>query len=373
MHDALSLPRSVPHNGMPPLDLSGPALSFFEVWPQRVFYAPMILYWLWLAAKHGGFTLPTAVNPTFPLGGWIGESKHAVLSLAGEHARKFFAPHISFQKTSAASDEIARAALLQAKMTGIAFPMVAKPDKGCRGVGVRRVRNETDLSAYISAFPAGERIILQAFVDQEGEAGVFYVRRPGQANGQIVSLTLKYFPHVFGDGRSTLAELITSDPRASALKNTYLSRHAGRLNMVLARGEPYRIAFAGSHSRGTIFRNGHEHITRAMTCAFDTIAKDIPGFHFGRFDVRFPTIWDLQLGEGFTILECNGVGAEATHIWDRKTTLRQAYRTLMTQYATMWEIGGENFRGGAKRATLRELFRAWHDEVALWSRYPATE
>src|SRR5690242_20852609 len=115
MSDILALSRGiVPHRGMPPLDRSGPALSFFELWPQKLFYAPMVLYWLWLAAKHRGFTLPTATNPTFPFGGWIGESKHAVLSLAGEHARKFFAPHICFRKSAAHSDEIADAALVQA-------------------------------------------------------------------------------------------------------------------------------------------------------------------------------------------------------------------------------------------------------------------
>ncbi len=373
MSDAVALFRRTPHQGMPPLDLSGPALSFFEFWPQKAFYAPMLLYWIWLSVKHRGFTLPTAANPSFPFGGWVGESKHSVLSLAGDHARAFFAPHICFPKTSSPPDEIARAAILQARTSSIAFPMVAKPDKGCRGVGVRRIRNPVDLSAYISAFPEGERIILQPFVDQEAEAGVFYVRRPGDQNGQIVSLTLKYFPHVFGDGHSTLAELISRDARASTLKNIYLPRHSGRLTMVLAPGEPYRIAFAGSHSRGTIFRNGNRHITPAMTRAFDAIAKDIPGFHFGRFDVRFSSIWDLQLGKGFTILECNGVGSEATHIWDRKTTLGGAYKALMTQYATMWEIGKENSRQGARPARLRELFRAWRSEVDLWGRYPATE
>src|SRR5690242_10952748 len=51
--EAIALER-VPHQGMPPLDLSGPALSFFEFWPQQIFYAPMILYWLWLTLKHGG-------------------------------------------------------------------------------------------------------------------------------------------------------------------------------------------------------------------------------------------------------------------------------------------------------------------------------
>ena len=75
MVDVAAKGAHTPHEGMPPLDISGPPVSFFEFWPQRYFYAPMMLYWLWLTLKHGGrFSLPTAANPAFPMGGWIGES-----------------------------------------------------------------------------------------------------------------------------------------------------------------------------------------------------------------------------------------------------------------------------------------------------------
>jgi hypothetical protein len=372
--EAIALER-VPHQGMPPLDLSGPALSFFEFWPQQIFYAPMILYWLWLTLKHGGrFALPTAANPSFPLGGWIGESKEAVLSKGGEHARKFIAPYIAFaREPQIPLDHAVRAAALQARRAGFTFPLVAKPDKGCRGAGVRRIRNESELAAYVSQFPIGERIVLQALVDHEAEAGIFYIRKPGEENGQIFSLTLKYFPYVYGDGSSTLGELIARDQRAGTLRDIYLPRHAGRHNHVLAPGEPYRIAFAGSHSRGTIFRDGNRYITDRMRQAIDRIAKDIDGFYFGRFDVRFSSLEELQQGRNFWILECNGAGAEATHIWDRKTTLLAAYRVLMRQYKLLWGIGAENVRRGARPAGLLELFRAWRNEVDLWSRYPLTE
>ncbi len=371
MSEALAL--RVPHQGMPPLDRSGPALSHFEFWPQQVFYAPMILYWLWLSLKHGGFMLPTAANTGFAFGGCIGESKQEVLSQAGPHARRHIAPFISFPRGGGDVDQTVRAALRHGAKLGLAFPLVAKPDKGCRGAGVRRVRNENELVRYAAEFPKGERIVLQALVDHEAEAGVFYVRRPGQARGYIASLTLKYFPYVYGDGRSTVGELIASDPRAGSLKDIYLPRHAAKRDLVLKPGEPYRIAFAGSHSRGTIFRDGNRHITDAMTRAFDCIAKDIDGFHFGRFDVRFSSIGELQQGRGFTILECNGAGAEATHIWDRKTTLAEAYRSLMRQYALLWEIGAENVRRGAKPARFHQLVRAWRHEAALWAKYPMTE
>ena len=334
----------------------------------------MVLYWLWLSLRHGGFTLPTVANPSFPFGGWIGESKDIVLMNAGAYARGYIAPWISFERAENTSvDHTLRTALLLAKKSQIGFPLVAKPDKGCRGAGVRRVRNENELAVYIATFPTAERVVLQELVDFEAEAGVFYVREPDSARGKIISLTLKYFPYVFGDGRSTLRELIERDSRANALMHIYIPRHVHRLDQVLPPGEPYRIAFAGSHSRGTIFRDGNRYITAALEEVFDKIARDIAGFHFGRFDIRFSSIDELRQGRNFRIIEVNGAGAEATHIWDRGTRLVDAYRTLMRQYALLWKIGADNARRGHARAGLFELLSAWRKEVRLWSRYPMTE
>ena len=371
MSSALAAPPRVPHEGMPPLDQSGPAVSFFEFWPQHEFYAPMVLYWLWLSLKHGGrFTLPTISNPLIPMGGWIGESKAAVFDLSGPYARTFISPWALFHN---AEGTTVADALACVKRAGIQFPFVAKPDMGCRGVGVRRIRSEVQLAAYIEGFPKGQNIVFQALVDHEPEAGIFYIRKPSEPRGRIVSVTLKYFPYVYGDGRSTLKELIEGDRRAGPLKHIYLPRHKERLGLVLAPGEPFRIAFAGSHSRGTIFRNGNALVTEAMTDAFDRIARDVKEFYFGRFDVRFPSITDLQAGHNFTIVEINGAGAESTHVWDRNTRLSDAYRALMEQYAAMWEIGAMNARRGFRPARLRDILQAYRDEVRLWAAYPQTE
>jgi hypothetical protein len=90
----------------------------------------------------------------------------------------------------------------------------------------------------------------------EGEAGIFYCRRPGQPQGRIISITPKYFPYVTGDGWRTLRQLILGDARAGRLSHLYLRRHTARLDEVPAPGEAIRLAFAGSHSRGAPRRPG---------------------------------------------------------------------------------------------------------------------
>jgi hypothetical protein len=365
-----------PHQGMPPFDDSGPALSFFEFWPMWAFYPPVAAWAAWLMLRHRGLLLPTVANPSFPGGGFVGESKADILELACRHVPEWVAPFAAFDRgpagEQALTEDLLRAQSLL-RDAGIALPVVAKPDLGCRGAGVRLIRDEAALRAYLAGFPNGARMVLQRLVPYEGEAGLFYCRLPGQERGRVVSVTLKYFPHVVGDGKRTLRELILADPRAGKLSHLYLGRHRARLEEVPAAGQSTRLAFAGSHSRGAIFRNGNRFITPAMEAAVDAIARRIPEFHFGRMDVRFEDFEAVRQGHGFTIVEINGAGAESTHIWDRRTGLLEAWRDLMRQYQWLFEIGAANRRRGHKPMGWRAFVKAWQQEKRLTPAYPSTD
>ena len=371
----LSTPAVRPHQGMPPFDQGGPPTSFFEFWPMWAFYPPIALYAAWQMLRYRGILLPTVANPSFPGGGFFGESKADILALAMQHVPDWVAPFVRIERPAAPTDVVQErdAALAALAAAGLALPGVAKPDLGCRGAGVKLVRTAGDLQAYLAAFPPGAPLLLQRLVPFEGEAGVFYCRHPGQARGRIVSITLKYFPYVIGDGKSTLRELILADPRAGRLTHLYFKRHTARLDTVPAEGEAIRLAFAGSHSRGAIFRNGTHLVTPEMEARFDDIAHRLPEFHFGRFDVRFEAFTDVQAGRGFTIVEVNGAGAESTHIWDRRTGLTEAWRDLMRQYHWLFEIGAANRARGFRPMSLAEFLRGYRREKFLTPRYPATD
>ena len=87
-----------PHEGMPPLDLEGAPLSFFEFWPMWAFYPPVMAYAAWLMLRYQGVLLPTAANPSFPGGGFYGESKAEILALAVRHAPEWVAPFIRIDR-----------------------------------------------------------------------------------------------------------------------------------------------------------------------------------------------------------------------------------------------------------------------------------
>jgi len=60
----------------------------------------------------------------------------------------------------------------------------------------------------------------------------------------------------------------------------------------------------------------HPAITEATagtsSVSFDDVEQCLPGFHFGRFDVIFERLAELQPGRDVAIAGVNGAGAEQT-------------------------------------------------------------
>jgi len=371
----LTKPEADIHQGMPKLEWhNNKTTAFFEFWPTQIIYLPVVIQWLYLSLRHRSLSLPLIANPSIPFAGMVGESKAGVLALAGDYASTFIAPFVCFNNdTSKTPGSRLENALEIMSDAGINFPVVAKPDIGCRGAGVKIINNPVDLINYLISFPDQSTFLLQTKVDYEAEAGIFYIRYPGQSQGCITSITLKYSPYVIGDGVKTLRQLIAGDLRASKIADTYFSRHQNILDEVIPDKTAFRLGFAGSHSKGSIFRNGNQFISNELTHVFDKITDDLEDFYYGRFDVRFSNTEQLMEGKAFSILEINGASAEAAHIWDRNTSLSEVYKTLFYQYKTLFNIGSLNRKNGHKPPPVWQLFNAWRIESRLTRQYPETD
>ncbi len=348
------------------------AVSFFEFWPGWLFYLPVVVYWLLMGLRLRGMLLPTAANPYIATGGLCGESKSAILDQVRGEARSALVPYTSII-TGADPGGDARAAGRAMAAAGLGFPIVAKPDIGCNGTGVRLIEDAAGLARYLAAFPRRQRVVLQAFAPEDGEAGIFYVRLPGAAHGRITSITLKHAPCVTGDGRSTLRALILADPRAGLVPQLYLPRLADRLDTVPAAGERVRLVFVGNHCKGSVFEDATGIATAALTAAVERLARAMPEFHFGRIDVRFASLAALRRGEGLRVIEINGAGSEATHVWDPRTRLRDAWRAQFAHYGAAFRIGAANRRRGFRPAGIAETFRLWRLQKRLMAAYPLND
>ncbi|MGH8162616.1 MAG: D-alanine--D-alanine ligase, partial [Gammaproteobacteria bacterium] len=172
---------------------------------------------------------------------------------------------------------------------------------------------------------------------------------------------------------STLEELVRNDPRAGRVPHLYLPRFGSRAAEVPPTGAAIRLVFVGNHCKGSTFRNGTAEITERLADVIDGIAQAIPEFHFGRIDVRFASLVELRRGRGFRIIEINGAGSEATHIWDPGTTLAEAYAAQFFHYHAAFAIGRANRARGHAPTSILKTFRLWRMQKRLMASYPMND
>jgi hypothetical protein len=359
--------------GMPPMRKADSTVSYFEFWPAWVMYLPVIFDWLYLSIKHVSLSLPLIANPRIPNSGMVGFSKNDCLLQANQNSQRYILPWINYKVNDQTADQQVDNIILKLKDSELGFPIVGKPDMGCRGAGVNLLKDKVGLSKYLQNYPIGSEFMLQKLAEWEPEAGIFYVKHPHENTGRITSIALKYTPYVVGDGQHTLKELIELDERANKVSHLYKIRHKDSLNKVISKGEPFRLVFAASHCRGAVFTDGRDYITEALTQKIDEIMKGFPEFYYGRLDVKFENVDQLKQGQNISIIEVNGASSESLHIWDKNAGLVEAWRSLIWQYRTLFAIGAENRARGYKPPGIVSLLTAWQKEKNLTTHYPQTD
>jgi hypothetical protein len=344
-----------------------PQCSVLERMPKWLICVPLTMQWLWLAVRYRSATLPSAANPTITSGGLVGEGKLEYFSGMGPLARAVTAAYCAVSTHRRLPAPVLQTML---EVAGVSWPLIAKPDLGLCGYGVRLLAGMSELQAYLKLFPANEVVVLQQYLPAEGEAGIFYARDPDTGQGRIIGLALRYFPRVTGDGKSTIEALIAADPRAERLVKS--PKHEPRYDpaRVPASGEVVRLSTVGSTRVGGLYRDGQAYITTALTQAVDAVACDMPDFYFGRFDVRFDSLQELGSGRGFTIMEVNGAGSEAIQAWDPETGVLAGFRMIFEKQRILFAIGHAMRRRGIKPIGLLTLLRLNRRQQRLIASYP---
>lgn len=320
----------------------------WEYWSGKAFYFPMYVWGPLLALRSGHPAFFTAANPGIYTGGFGFESKYDTILKIPEQYR----PKTTFAK---ATDDF-QTVLKKIEKAGILFPLIAKPDLGFRGFLVKKIDSASELQAYFEKYKTD--FIIQEFVWRAGEFGVLYHRFPGESKGKITSITLKEFLSVTGDGRSSVLELVEQNPRALLQLERLQDTHAHLLPAVPAAGEQVSLGVIGNHSKGTRFISGNHLIDRELEAAFDNIADQIPGFNYGRFDIKCDSWEELKQGKNITILEINGVCSEPTHIYDpEEMTYPGALLEIMKHWMLIEKIARANRRLGAAYVPTFKMIR----------------
>ncbi|MEM1166857.1 MAG: alpha/beta fold hydrolase [Planctomycetota bacterium] len=325
----------VTHRGRQRLMAQWCRLTQHEFWPTWLVYLPIVPALAWLAIKHRSLTVWTLANPCMPDGGLVGESKHDIVQMLPEAWRldTRLIPHGN------EPGERADAGMRAIDEAGWSLPVIVKPDASQRGTAVHRIRDRAELEDYLTEVPVD--VHLQVYHPGPLEAGVFYVRRPSEERGSLFSATVKVFRELEGDGARTIAELIWADRRSRVQEKVFHERFADRLQDVPASGERFRITESGNHAQGCMFKDGAHLLTPALEERLDEIARSVDGFYFGRFDLRYESDEALAHGEGFRLIELNGVTSESTNIYDPAWPVWRAWGVLIRQWSLAFAIGAE--------------------------------
>jgi len=319
----------------------------WEFWPIWAVYPPIALWGVVLAVRYREWTLWANCNPAMPASGMALESKGGILDgFKGTDGAVRLARYLKLR----IGEEDALKRIAEA---GFEYPLVLKPDLGQRGQGVEVVGDDNEARQWLKH--CEDEVVVQEFIGGL-EFGVHWSKSPDTEKGQIRSLCGKHPQKVTGDGKSTLEELVLSDSRAVMMAGYYEKKYAAEWLDVLADGEEFVVAPIGTHSRGAIFTDERHLVTDALVEVFDELGARFPGFCFGRYDVKVPSVEDLQAGRNIAVLELNAVMGEPAHVYQPGYSWWQGMRDFFAHFQRASEIGQAWQKRGVAPPTLDELW-----------------
>lgn len=240
------------------------------------------------------------------------------------------------------------------------YPLVGKPDMGGRGRGVKVLKNEKDVLNYINLCTVDFHI--QQFINLPNEAGIFYYRLPGEANGRITGIVGKEFLSVEGDGISTIRNLLMKSDRALLQVKSLENIYGAYLDTVLPRNEKQVLVPYGNHARGAKFIDNTSVADKHLEEVIDSVCKRVKDFYFGRLDIRYNTWEELKQGKNFCVIEVNGAGSEPTHIYDPSHNLFFAWKEIIRHWHILWKISSLNHKKGHRYLSIKEGMEMFRED-----------
>lgn len=327
-------------------------LTNWEFWPMWAVYFPCIFYYIWISLKSRSFGFFKAVNPALPYGGMTLENKNFINRLIPEsyRAKSFLLDRKIPQQN----------ALDLIEENNMQYPVILKPNNGCRGRNVEIVYNQEQVAKYFGKVDK-EDVLLEEYIDFPNEIGIFYIRYPDEKNGFISGIVEKKGIEVSGDGYKNLGELIRFDLRYHQFYPSVFENGVFDENYVPEKGEEILLSSIGNHARGATFYDVSEKKSAALENVFDEFCKNIDGFYYGRFDIKFSSWEKLEKGENFKIIELNGAASEPTFIYDPKKSYFAAVREITRHWNYMYRIAKINNRKGHRFTDINECWNIFRE------------
>ena len=111
-------------------------------------------------------------------------------------------------------------------------------------------------------------------------------------------------------------------------------------------GEEQVLVPYGNHARGAMFVDYSDWADEQLEAVIDEVCQRVPGFYFGRLDIRYSTLEKLKEGKDLSIIELNGAGSEPTHMYDPKHSLFDAWGFIIKHWIILFKITRRNHAQG---------------------------
>ncbi len=309
-------------------------LFHYEFWPFWVFYIPAYFYYFFLAIKSRKWVYFSVLNPCMNFGGAFLSSKNKAL----QNIPKEWVPKTLLVNPEEDFSRIKKG--LQKEK--IKFPLIVKPDMGERGKGVEIIPELSDLENHIAGLPK-EPYLIQEYIEYPLELGIlFYWDLEGKP--QISSIGSKSFCHVIGNGKDPFKALVKKNPRLATRIPLLEKRFKKEWETILPKDKHLLIEPIGNHNRGTTFLDGRNYYSKELLDWTANCARQIPGFDYGRFDIKIKDKNAFKRKKNIKIMEVNGVNSEPIHIYDPNYSIWNAYRDIFFQMKIIFDLSQKRLK-----------------------------
>lgn len=306
-------------------------------------YLPLTLYIFTIGfLRTGRFFYFAAANPKVSLGGFAGDSKYAITK---QIPLPFRPISIKISKHILDFDLVKQ----DLQKYNFRFPVIAKPDLGEAGFLVKKIESLSALETY--HFNHQMDYIIQEFIDFPLEVSVLIHNSKGKT--QISSITEKKYLTLIGDGFSNIETLLERNEAVKYHIQKVKKQLKNKLNQILKKGQVYQPLQIGSRASGALYINRSDLITKTLNTIFDDLNSKIALFDYARYDIKAESILAFQQGQ-FKVLEINGTKGEPIHIYDKNTSLWQAYKEIFKHWEYILKISKRNIKQGAKCPSFRK-------------------
>lgn len=347
--------------------------------PQARQELPFIVQFLPIVAQYGG-KMPVIrdVNPGIPHG-WLTEYPKSLIYDSIPDDFRIRTVDFLVEDLPAVDDVLA-----SISDNNIQRPVMLKADKGERGAGIYYINDEDALREHRCSVESGNILrfpsSIQEFVTMKQEYCLqfyHYVDDNGEEQREYGWLTLRDIPHVTGDGKHTVRELISQLGIDTQHKHNITTKmtlnESSALDRVPVSGEAVTVVRTASLDYGTKYvpqdlTHDQEQQAIALSKALlENIDTDV--LCVWRFDLKAESL-EWLLDGACKVIELNAGGWIPTHVYDETLSIEEKYVILREHFDHMVRIAWYNKTDGwplrhvsgytwVLSASLRSLKKKW--------------